>query len=158
MWTAWRARTRDPRQARFLTTASLRWVISHRAYTPWYLMRYWRFFRFKLSNPHVITTGFVFIGKRVELFARPGYGRMVLGAWVHVGDGTSLRCHEGTLTVGDKVVFGRSNVVNAYLDITIGEATIVADMVYVVDFDHVFADVERPFKDQGSKGRSRIRA
>jgi acetyltransferase-like isoleucine patch superfamily enzyme len=73
----------------------------------------------------------------------------VLGRWVHVGDGTSLRCHEGTLRIGDKVVFGRNNVVNAYLDVSIGTASIIADMVYVTDFDHVFADVERPIKDQG---------
>jgi acetyltransferase-like isoleucine patch superfamily enzyme len=146
---AWRARSRDSRQARFLTPASLRWVITHRAYTPWHLLRYWRFLRFKLANPHVITTGFVFLGRRVEVVARPGFGRLILGRWVHVGDGTSLRCHEGCLTIGDKVVFGRNNVVNTYLDISIGAATIVADMVYVTDFDHVFADASVPIKDQG---------
>jgi acetyltransferase-like isoleucine patch superfamily enzyme len=74
---------------------------------------------------------------------------LILGRWVHVGDGTSLRCHEGCLTIGDKVVFGRNNVVNTYLDISIGAATIVADMVYVTDFDHVFADASLPIKDQG---------
>ncbi|MDP9239957.1 MAG: acyltransferase, partial [Actinomycetota bacterium] len=31
---------RDPRQARFLTLDSLRWVITHRAWTPYYLVRY----------------------------------------------------------------------------------------------------------------------
>ncbi len=145
----WRFRARAAGQPRWLSVASLRWVLRHRAYTPWYLLRYWRFLRFKLANPHVITTGMVFLGKNVELFARPGYGRLVLGRWVHLGDGTSLRCHEGTLRIGDKVVFGRNNVVNAYLDISIGAASIIADMVYVTDFDHVFADVERPIKDQG---------
>jgi acetyltransferase-like isoleucine patch superfamily enzyme len=145
----WRFRARDARRPRWFTVASLRWVLRHRAYTPWYLLRYWRFWRFKLANPHVVTTGFVFLGKGVELYARPGFGRLVLGRWVHLGDGTSLRCHEGTLRIGDKVVFGRNNVVNAYLDISIGATSIIADMVYVTDFDHVFADVERPIKDQG---------
>ncbi|MEO7262882.1 MAG: acyltransferase [Jatrophihabitantaceae bacterium] len=145
----WRFRARAASQPRWLSVASLRWVLRHRAYTPWYLLRYWRFWRFKLANPHVVTTGFVFLGKNVELFARPGFGRLVLGRWVHLGDGTSLRCHEGTLRIGDKVVFGRNNVVNAYLDISIGAASIIADMVYVTDFDHVFADIERPIKDQG---------
>ena len=28
------SRLRDPRQARFLTAASLRWVLANRAYTP----------------------------------------------------------------------------------------------------------------------------
>src|SRR6185312_13972794 len=55
MWGAplrdrWRG-GRDPRQARFLTLASLRWVIRHRAYTPWYLVRYARLLRFRLANP-----------------------------------------------------------------------------------------------------------
>jgi acetyltransferase-like isoleucine patch superfamily enzyme len=145
----WRFRPRNADQPRWLSMASLHWVLRHRAYTPWYLLRYWRFWRFKLANPHVITNGFVFLGKRVELYARPGYGRLVLGRWVHLGDGTSLRCHEGTLRVGDKVVFGRNNVVNAYLDISIGATSIIADMVYVTDFDHVFTDIERPIKDQG---------
>jgi acetyltransferase-like isoleucine patch superfamily enzyme len=149
MIAAWRARSRDPRQARFLTRQSLRWVLEHRAYTPWYLVRYWRFWRFKLSNPQVILTGFVFLGRDVEIVARPGYGRLLLGRWVHVGDGTSLRCHEGTLSIGDKVVFGRNNVVNAYLDISIGATSIIADMVYITDFDHVFTDADTPIKDQG---------
>jgi acetyltransferase-like isoleucine patch superfamily enzyme len=146
---AWRARDRDNRQARFLTVASLRWVLAHRAYSPWYLLRYWRFLRFKIANPHIITTGFVFLGKGVEVVARPGFGRLILGRWVHIGDGTALRCHEGTLSVGDKVVFGRNNVVNAYLDISIGTASIIADMVYVTDFDHAFVDASVPIKDQG---------
>lgn len=137
------------RQARFLTLASLRWVLRNRAYTPWYLVRYWRFLRFKLAHPHVITTGFVFFGRRVEVQARPGYGRLVLGRWVHLGDGTSLRCHEGTVRIGDKTVFGRNIVVNAYLDVQIGGSCIIADLVYVTDFDHVFTDVAVPIKDQG---------
>jgi acetyltransferase-like isoleucine patch superfamily enzyme len=132
-----------------LTLASLRWVLRHRAYTPHYLLRYWRFFRFKLTHPNVITTGFVFLGKRVEVLARPGYGRVVLGRWVHLGDGTSLRCHEGTLRVGDKTVFGRNIVVNAYLDVEIGAACILADLVYLTDFDHEFSDLTVPIKDQG---------
>ncbi|UQX89914.1 acyltransferase [Jatrophihabitans telluris] len=146
---AWRARSRDPHRARFITADSVRWIARHRAWTPWYLLRYWRFLRFKLANPHVVTEGFVFLGRDVELYARPGYGRLVLGRWVHLGDGTSLRCHEGTLRVGDKAVFGRNDVVNCYLDIEIGAASIIADLVYIVDFDHVFSDITRPIKDQG---------
>src|SRR5659263_367173 len=73
MWGAplhrrWRgSRLRDPRQAKFLTKASLRWVLANRAYTPWYLVRYWRLLKFKLANPHIITRGMVFLGKRVEI-------------------------------------------------------------------------------------------
>jgi acetyltransferase-like isoleucine patch superfamily enzyme len=140
---------RHPRQARFLTLASLRWVLRHRAWTPWYLVRYWRLLRFRAANPHVILNGMVFLGRRVELHARPGYGRLEIGRWVHIGDGNSLRCHEGSLRIGDKVVFGKDNTVNCYLDVEIGAASIVADWVYVTDFDHVTADVHVPIKDQG---------
>jgi len=142
-------RPRDPRQARFLTLATLRWAIRHRAWTPFYLVRYWRFFLFKLRNPHVVTEGFVFLGRNVTLQARRGYGRLILGRWVHIGRGNAIRCHEGTLRIGDKCVFGKDNTVNAYLDIEFGAATIVADWVYVCDFDHSFADVTVPIKDQG---------
>jgi acetyltransferase-like isoleucine patch superfamily enzyme len=142
-------RRRDPRQARFLTWSSLRWVIRHRAWTPWYLVRYWRFLLFRLRNPHIVTEGFVFLGKRVEIYARRGFGRMVIGRWVHIGSGNAIRCHEGTLRIGDKCVFGKDNTVNCYLDIEFGEAAIVADWVYICDFDHVFSDVTRPIKDQG---------
>lgn len=51
---------------------SLKWVIANRAYTPWYLVRYWRLLKFKLANPHVITRGMVFLGKNVEIHATPG--------------------------------------------------------------------------------------
>ncbi len=121
----------------------------HRAWTPWYLKRYWRFLVWRLRNRHVVTEGFVFLGKNVELSAREGYGRLVVGRWVHLGDGNSLRCHEGNLRIGDKCVFGKDNTVNCYLDIEFGAATIVADWVYVCDFDHVYADIHVPIKDQG---------
>lgn len=143
------ARVRDPRQARFLTWASLRWVVRNRAWTPWYLIRYWRFFWWRLRNRHVVTEGLVFLGRGAELYARKGYGRLVVGRWVHLGAGNKLRCHEGNLRIGDKCVFGKDNVVNAYLDIEFGGSTIVADWVYVCDFDHVFADINLPIKDQG---------
>jgi acetyltransferase-like isoleucine patch superfamily enzyme len=142
-------RNRDPRQARYLTAASLAWVVRNRAWTPWYLVRYWRFALFRIRNPHVVTEGFVFLGRNVELYARPGYGRMVIGRWVHVGNGNAIRCHEGNLRIGDKCVFGKDNTVNGYLDVEIGAASIIADWVYICDFDHVFADVTRPIKDQG---------
>jgi len=152
-----RRRSRDPRQARFLTIASLRWVMRHRAYTPWYLLRYWRFLVWRLRNPHIVTEGFVFLGKNVEVYARPGYGRLVIGKWTHIGNGNAIRCHEGNLRIGEKCVFGKDNTVNCYLDIEIGAATIVADWVYICDFDHVFDDVTRPIKDQGIvKSRVRI--
>lgn len=148
-WSRWRGARRDPAQARFLTLASLRWVLRHRAYTPWYLVRYWRLLRFRVANPHVVLRGMVFLGKKVEIHCRPGFGRLEIGRWVHIGDGNAIRCHEGSLRIGDKAVFGKDNTVNCYLDVEIGAATLVADWVYVCDFDHVTSDITLPIKDQG---------
>jgi acetyltransferase-like isoleucine patch superfamily enzyme len=142
--------------ARFLTVASLRWVIRHRAYTPWYLIRYWRFFRFKLANPHVITKGFVFLDRGAELYARRGLGRLILGRWLHLGAGTAIRCHEGTLRIGDKCTFARRDSINCYLDVELGDSVLIADDVYISDFDHCFSDRDRPIKDQGIV-KSRVR-
>jgi acetyltransferase-like isoleucine patch superfamily enzyme len=145
------------RSARFVTLASLRWIVRHRAYTPWYLIRYWRFLVFRLRNRHIITRGLVFIDRGAEIYARRGYGRMILGRWIHLGVDTALRCHEGTLSVGDKTVLGRDVSINCYLDVEIGAAALFADDVYVSDFDHKFGDLTIPIKDQGiSKSRVRI--
>ena len=140
---------RDPRQAKFVTRSSLAWMWRNRAVDGWYLMRYWRLFLLRVRHPDVVTEGMVFIGRRVELYARTGYGRLVLGRWVHIGDENRLRAHEGILRVGDKCVLGRDNTVNCYLDIEVGAGTIVADWVYVCDFDHVYDDIHVPIKDQG---------
>ena len=144
--------TDDPRQVpllRFVSPESLRWVATHRAFTPYYLVRYWRFLRLRLRHPDVVTEGFVFLGRDVEVVARRGYGRVVLGRWVHLGDRCSLRAHEGTLRIGDKTVLGREDTLNCYLDLEIGPRCIVADWVYVGDFDHRYDDLDVPVKDQG---------
>ncbi|MGH3433909.1 MAG: acyltransferase [Thermocrispum sp.] len=146
---AWRRVRKDPQQARLFTRDSLRWVIRNRAYSPWYLVRYWRLLKFRIANPHVILRGMVFLGKNVELHCRAGYGRLEVGRWVHIGDGNAIRCHEGSLRIGDKAVFGRQNVVNCYLDIELGDSALVADWVYICDFDHVTTDIHVPIKDQG---------
>jgi acetyltransferase-like isoleucine patch superfamily enzyme len=143
---------RDARQVplrAFVSAGSLRWVVRHRAWTPYYLVRYWRFLRLRVRHPDVVTEGFVFLGRDVEVAARRGYGRVVLGRWVHLGDRCSLRAHEGTLRIGDKTVLGREDTVNCYLDVSIGPRCIVADWVYVGDFDHRYDDLLLPIKDQG---------
>jgi acetyltransferase-like isoleucine patch superfamily enzyme len=140
-----------------MTLRSLRWVLRHRAYTPWYLVRYWRFFVFRLRNPHVVTRGFVFFDRGARIYCRRGYGRMVLGRWIHLGVNTALRCHEGTLTLGDKSVLARDISINCYLDVEIGDSALIADAVYISDFDHKFAELTTPIKDQGiAKSRVRI--
>ncbi len=124
-------------------------MVRNRAWTPYYLLRYWRLLLLRIRRPDVVVEGLVFLGRRVDLQARSGYGRLVLGRWVHLGDGTRLHAHEGTLRIGDKCVFGRDVTVNCYLDVEFGAASLVADWCYVVDFNHVTDDLHRPIKDQG---------
>lgn len=142
-------RRRDRRQARFLTIASLRWVIRERAWTPYYLLRYWRFLVFRLRHPRVVTEGFVFLGKGVEVEVSKTSAQLVLGKWVHIGNGNKLRAHNGSLRLGDKVVLGSDNVINAHLDVEIGASTLISDWVYICDFDHSMRELDRPIKDQG---------
>lgn len=144
--------TPDPRQLplrALVAPASLRWVMSHRAWTPYYLVRYARFLRLRLRHRDVVTEGFVFLGRRVDVESRTGYGRVVLGRWVHLGDDCRLRAHEGTLRIGDKTVVGRDATLNCYLDLEIGPRCLIADWVYICDFDHRMDETDRPIKDQG---------
>lgn len=145
------------RSARFVTLTSLWWLVRKRHLSPWYLVRYVRFLRLRLLHRHVIVRGFVFMDRNVEIYARRGYGRMVIGKWVHLGENTALRCHEGMLTIGDKGVLGRGVSINGYLDVEIGDSALMADLVYISDFDHAFVDLTAPIKDQGIvKARVRI--
>jgi acetyltransferase-like isoleucine patch superfamily enzyme len=145
---SWATR-KDPDQARLVSLASLRWIVRHRAWTPWYLVRYWRILKVRRTQPHIVLKGMVFLGKDVSLECRPGLGRLEIGRFTHIGDRTKVRCHEGSLRIGDKAVFGADNTINAYLDVEFGDATLLADWIYVCDFDHRYEDIHRPIKDQG---------
>ncbi len=140
---------RDPRQFRHCSVAALRWVLTHHAWGGFYLIRYLRLLRLRLLHPQITTEGMLFLGPGVELYARKGFGRLVIGAFTHIGRGNALRAHEGTLRIGRGCVFGKDNTVNCYLDVQFGPATLLADWVYVCDFDHVFSDITVPIKDQG---------
>ena len=140
---------------------AVQFSVERRMFTPAYLDLYrrwlWHRVRIAATGHHVELQGMVFLGRRVELRGRPGHGRLVVGPWSHIGNDNKLRAHEGQLTVGAKVVMGRDNVINAYLDIEIGDAAILADWIYVCDFDHRYDRLDVPIKDQGiAKSPTRI--
>lgn len=124
-------------------------IASRRLYLPRYWLMALRFLRLKITKPHIRTEGFVFLDRDVELRARRGYGRLTLGRWVFIGRGNAIRCHEGNLRIGDKVVFGARNTINCYLDIEIGSDCIFADWIYICDFDHRYAALDVPIRKQG---------
>ncbi|MBI4729782.1 MAG: acyltransferase [Acidobacteria bacterium] len=128
---------------------TLRFIWTHRLYTPRYLLCALRFLRFKITHPQVETEGFFFLGPKVDIRCRRGYGRLTIGRWVFIGKGNAIRCHEGNLRIGDKVVFGAKNTINCYLDIEIGHDSVFADWIYICDFDHRFDDLSMPIRKQG---------
>ena len=128
----------------------IRFIWRNRMFTP----KYWRYglrylWWFKVRNRHIRTRGMVFLGRRTEVTCTRRLGHMELGRWVWIGDGNSIRCHEGFLRIEDKVVFGTNDTVTAYLDVRIGEGTLIADSVYVGDFDHRYEDPDLPIRKQG---------
>jgi acetyltransferase-like isoleucine patch superfamily enzyme len=130
-----------------------RFAVERRMYTPQFLELYrrhaWHVARARATGNHVVFQGLVFTGRRVEFRARHAHGRLVLGPWCWIGNDNKLRAHEGQLSLGEKVVMGRDNVVNTYLDIEIGAASILADWIYICDFDHRYQRLDLPIKDQG---------
>lgn len=132
---------------------AVRLAVERRMLTPQYLRLYARHLRRRAAlaarGRDVELQGMVFTGRRVELHARRGHGRLRLGPWCWIGNDNKLRAHEGQLTLGAKVVMGRDNVVNTYLDIEIGEAAILADWIYICDFDHRYDRLDVAIKDQG---------
>jgi len=93
--------------------------------------------------------GMSFLGHDVELTAPRGSGRLIVGPWCWLGDGAALRAHAGRVTLGSKVVFGGDSTINAYLDVTVGDGTLIAEGVHITDFDHRIDRLDVPIKDQG---------
>ena len=132
---------------------AIRVAVERRMVTPQYLNLYrralWHRSRALATGNNVEFQGLTFTGRRVEFRARRGHGRLVIGPWCWIGNDNKLRAHEGQLTLGAKVVMGRDNVVNCYLDVEVGDASILADWIYVCDFDHRFERLDMAIKDQG---------
>ena len=94
------------------------------------------------------TDGLVFLGRGLELeIGRKG--RLDLGRFVWIGDGTKIRCHEGRVEIGAKTVMGQECTISAYQHVRIGEQCVIADRAMFIDFDHGIVEVERPIRQQG---------
>lgn len=138
-----------PTATRWGWRKAIRVAIERKMYTPHHLAAYQRYLAQRLRHPQVRMTGMVFFGRRVELSARFGHGHMELGPWCWIGNDNKLRVHEGNLRLAPKVVMGRDNVVNTYLDIEIGTNSLLGDWIYVCDFDHAYDRLDIPIKSQG---------
>jgi acetyltransferase-like isoleucine patch superfamily enzyme len=90
----------------------------------------------------------LFLGRRLEVQVGRR-GRLELGRFVWIGDGSKIRCHEGVVEIGEKTVLGQECTISAYQRVRIGEQCVVADRAMFIDFDHGVVDVERPIRRQG---------
>ncbi len=94
------------------------------------------------------TDGLLFLGRELELRVARG-ARVEFGRFVWVGDGTKIRCHEGSVEIGAKTVMGQECTISAYQRVRIGEQCVIADRAMFIDFDHGVVEVERPIRQQG---------
>ncbi len=94
------------------------------------------------------TDGLVFLGRGLELEIGRN-GKLDLGRFVWIGDGTKIRCHEGRVEIGAKTVIGQECTISAYQRVRIGEQCVIADRAMFIDFDHGVVEVERPIRVQG---------
>ncbi|HEV7196578.1 MAG TPA: acyltransferase [Pedococcus sp.] len=132
--------------------AWVRWLIwagRNRAFTRHHLLSYLRMARASARYPSLRFEGPCFIGPDVRFEVREGYARLIVGAYTHFGAHARVRAHEGTLRIGSKSVIGIRTTINCWLDISIGDACLFGDDVYICDFDHVTESLDLPVKDQG---------
>jgi acetyltransferase-like isoleucine patch superfamily enzyme len=94
------------------------------------------------------TGGMLFLGRRLELTVGKK-GELRFGRFVWIGDGTKIRCHEGTVEIGEKTVMGQECTISAFQRVRIGEQCVIADRAMFIDFDHGVVEVERPIRLQG---------
>jgi acetyltransferase-like isoleucine patch superfamily enzyme len=119
--------------------------------TPKYARLLWRYAWRRCLTPagwRWQTDGPVFFGRRLQLQIAPG-ATVRFGRFVWVGDGTKIRCHEGTVAIGAKTVLGQECTISAYRHVRIGEQCVIADRAMFIDFDHGIVEVERPIRQQG---------
>jgi len=71
-----------------------------------------------------------------------------LGDGCRVGEATRIVVVAGAVRVGAGAVLGERCTIVAHSGVTIGAGAQLGDGTVIVDFDHVFEDVERPIREQ----------
>jgi acetyltransferase-like isoleucine patch superfamily enzyme len=126
----------------------LRFMRRHGMLSFKYLRLIVRLFRRRLAHRRLRSDGIAFIGPKVAIQIGKK-GRIELGRWSWLGEGTKLRCHEGEVSIGAKSVLGQECTISAYRHVSIGRECVIADRVMMIDFDHGVTEVERPVRLQG---------
>jgi acetyltransferase-like isoleucine patch superfamily enzyme len=125
-----------------------RFIVKSRMYTPKYIVRLYRFVKFKLFHPGIKTEGIFFLPRHYDI-SKGKDAEMSIGPFCWIGEGCAFRAHEGTLRIGSKCTFGGKNTINCYERVEIGDEALWADDIYVVDFDHWYIDPQVSIRSQG---------
>ncbi|MEA2219926.1 MAG: hypothetical protein QOJ35_2552 [Solirubrobacteraceae bacterium] len=89
----------------------------------------------------------VVVARGVSLQVTPG-ARIVLGDGCVLGAGTRIVVQAGCVALGAGAVVGERCTIVAHSGVTIGARAQLGHGAVIVDFDHVFDDVERPIREQ----------
>jgi acetyltransferase-like isoleucine patch superfamily enzyme len=89
----------------------------------------------------------VAVGRGVRLTLAPG-AELVLGDGCRIGERTRIVVNHGRVDVGAGAVLGPRCTIVAHAGVTIGAGARLDEGAVIVDFDHVFEDVERPIRTQ----------
>jgi acetyltransferase-like isoleucine patch superfamily enzyme len=89
----------------------------------------------------------VCVGRGVRFDVAPG-AQLVLGDGCRIGERTRIVVQGGRVELGPGSVLGERCTLVAHSGVTIGARAQLGHGAVVVDFDHVFADVERPIRVQ----------
>jgi acetyltransferase-like isoleucine patch superfamily enzyme len=89
----------------------------------------------------------VSVGRGVRFDVAPG-AQLVLGDGCRIGDRTRIVVQAGRVEIGPGAVLGERCTVVAHCGVTIGARAQLGHGAVIVDFDHVFDDVERPIREQ----------
>lgn len=84
-----------------------------------------------------------------RIVAAPG-ASVRLGKWLYLRFGSEVEAHASAgIVIGDHVFVNKNCSIVARASIHIGNHCLIGDGVSIYDHDHVFADSELPFQQQG---------
>jgi acetyltransferase-like isoleucine patch superfamily enzyme len=92
-------------------------------------------------------------GRRVELghgvkFSLAQGAQLVLGDGCTIGENTRIVVNHGVVEIGAGAALGPRCTIVAHAGVTIGAGARLGEGSVIVDFDHVFDDVELPIRAQ----------
>ncbi len=90
------------------------------------------------------------VGRGVRLQANAG-AQIVLGDGCRIGDRTRIVVQAGVVDIGAGALLGERCTLVAHSGVTVGAGAQLGHGTVIVDFDHVFEDVEQPIRVQPLK-------